>query len=109
MKLSHVMLATAATAFLSTAAMATEQKSPVFGASGAKLTSAGQNKATVGKGAYADYYGYYGQLYAYYAYYYGSYARYTSQSYSDYYTAYYYAGVAKDNLYNAYYYQYFNQ
>lgn len=106
MKLSSVMLAAAATSFLSTAAIAAEQKSPVFGNSVAKLTSVDKNKATVGKGAYADYYGYYGYLYSYYSYYYAN-LGYQNKSYSSYYNAYYYSDLARTNLANAYYYQYY--
>lgn len=107
MKLSHAMLATVASALISTAAVAAEQKSPIFGASAPKLTTSAENKATIGKGYYADYYGYYGYLYAYNSYYYAYYARYVTKNYNDYYQAYLYNGYATNNLYNAYYYQYY--
>jgi len=90
----------------SSGAMAIESKSPIFGKAATSLTSIDQNKSTVGKGYYADYYGYYGYLYSYYAYYYAYYGyAYSNTNY--YYYAYSYSSSATNYLYYAYYYSYY--
>ena len=87
-------------------AFAGELKSPIFGKAVASVTTADQNKSTVGKGYYADLYGFYGNYYNNIAGYYGIYGSYY-KSYSYYYSAYTYSGYATNYYYYAYYYQYY--
>ena len=78
--------------------------SPLFDNVGAvKVNTTEQNKAVVGKGATADYYGYYGNYYNNLAGYYGNRGLYYN-NYSNYYSAYAYTGYASNNYYFAYYY-----
>ena len=80
---------------------------PIFGKAKHQALSSAENKAVVGQGNTADYYGYYGLLYAAYAYDFGE-AGYTYDSYSNeryyYYYAYRYAYSSYVNFYYAYYY-----
>ena len=105
-----LIVAVAASAvLLSSAAFASQTKSPIFGASAALPTTADKNKTIVGKGSDADYYGYYGNLYSSYANYYGNSAYGTAGSgyATTYYYAYYYSNLATTNYYDAYYYAYY--
>ena len=102
---------TVTTLLLTSSAFAAQSKSPIFGGADATPTSVAKNKAIIGKGAYADYYGYYGNLYSSYANYYGNYAYGGTEGPSGnattyYYYAYYYANQATTFYSNAYYYAY---
>ena len=107
MKKAFTALMTAAAIMTVAPAAFAKDANPIFGKAALKVTTTDQNKATFGKGAYADYYGYYGYLYSYYAYYYANYG-YTYQDAGSYYSAYTYSSTATTYLYNAYYYQYYN-
>lgn len=61
---------------LSASAPASEAKNPIFGAASVSTMNVAQNKAVVGKGYYADYYGSFGIQYASYAAAYGNYGDY---------------------------------
>ena len=74
---------------------------PIFGRAEVQQLSPAENKAVVGKGYYADYYGYYGIYYANLASQYG-FLGYANKSYSYYGSAYNYAYNAAQDFYYAY-------
>jgi len=92
--LKHVLLSSV---FLIGAGMATSalaaDANPIFGQATIQKTNPTENKAVVGKGAYADLYGYYGNYYNNQAGLYGLYGSYYKSS-SYYSTAASYAGYA---------------
>ena len=103
---------TVTTLLLTSSAFAGQSKSPIFGDADATPTSVAKNKAIIGKGATADYYGYYGNVYSSYANTYGNYGIGGSNGPSGYattyyYYAYYYANQATNYYSNAYYYAYY--
>ena len=104
MKLSFCTAIAALTLGVAGSALASESKSPIFGSAPTKVMSAGQNKGTIGKGSYADYYGYYGTLYSGYANSYGYYAYGGGGSdyVNNYYLAYAYSSYATSYFQNAY-------
>lgn len=105
--LNSTLLGGALLASLAGLAPASADTNPMFGNALVQKTSATENKAIVGKGSYADYYGYYGNYYNNLAGYYGNAGLYY-KSYSNYYSAYSYASYATTYYYYAYYYQYYN-
>ncbi len=64
-------------ALLSASVSVSEAKSPIFGTASVSATTVAENKAVVGKGYYADYYGSYGIEFANYAAAYGNYGDYS--------------------------------
>ena len=103
---------TVTTLLFTSSAFAGQSKSPIFGDADATPTSVAKNKAIIGKGAYADYWGYYGNLYSSYANSYGNYGYGGSEGSSGnatyyYYNAYLYANQATNAYANAYYFAYY--
>lgn len=92
-----------------TSAFAGEAVSPLFGKATARITTSAQNKSTVGKGQYADYWGYYGNYFSYQAGVYGNAAYGADQgtSTNNYYAAYQYSAAATEAYSNAYQYAYY--
>jgi hypothetical protein len=107
--LKNVSIALVIAAVSATSAYAGEAVSPLFGKAAAHVTTSAQNKSTVGKGQYADYWGYYGNYYSYQAGVYGNAAYGADQgsSINNYYAAYQYSSAATQAYSNAYVYAYY--
>ena len=88
------------------AGSAVAETNPIFGHAIVQKTSVAENKAIVGKGSLADYYGYYGNYYNSLAGQYGS-IGYNYKSFDYYYAAYTNSTAAMNYYYAAYYNQYY--
>jgi hypothetical protein len=111
MNFKPLLVASLGLAISSNAALAGSAEAPVnpiFEHALVHKLSVPEDRAVVGKGSYADYYGYYGMWYTALASQYGSMGFYY-KDYSSYLSAYYYADSAMIDFYNAYYYQYYGE